>query len=93
MQIRLISARPWEVEADVLAVPITSDEPSDESLAELDRRLGGALGSYRQVGELAGKPWTSALVWGAEMGADWLLGMGVGKAEAFDRVIALRLSA
>jgi len=93
MQIRLISARPWDVEADVLAVPITSDEPSDESLAELDRRLGGALGSYRQVGELAGKPWTSALVWGAEMGADWLLGMGVGKAEAFDRVIALRLGA
>ncbi|MBA3308194.1 MAG: leucyl aminopeptidase [Chloroflexi bacterium] len=93
MQIRLISARPWEVEADVLAVPITCEEPSDEILAELDRRLGGALGSYREVGELAGKPWSSALVRGAEMGADWVLGMGVGKAEDFDRVIALRLGA
>ncbi len=91
MQIRLISARPWEVEADVLALPISSDEPSDEPLAELDRRLEGTLGSYRRVGELAGKPWTSALLRGTEMGADWLLGIGVGKAEEFDRVAALRL--
>ena len=95
MQIRVVSARPWEVEADILAIPVTSDEPSDELLAELDRRLGGAFGSYRQVGELAGKPWSSALVRGgsAEMAADWVLGMGVGKAEDLDRVTALRLGA
>jgi leucyl aminopeptidase len=93
MQIRLVGARPWEVEADVLAVPIMSDEPTDEFSAELDRRLGGMLGSYRAVGELAGKPWSSGLVRGSEMGAGWVLGMGVGTVEDFDRIIALRLGA
>ena len=47
MQIRVVSDQPWSVRADVLAVPITSDEPAEPdapTLVELDRRLDGAIG-------------------------------------------------
>jgi leucyl aminopeptidase len=92
MQVRVIAAQPWEVEADVLAVPLTTEEPDDERLAELDRRLGGSLGSYPRIGELQGKAWQAAMLAGnSESGADWLLGIGVGEGSAFDRVTALRL--
>ncbi len=91
MQTRVITARPWEIEADVVALPITSDEPSDELFAELDRRVAGAFGAYRRVGDLDGKAWRSALVPSdSETGADWLLGMGVGPAAELSRVTAPR---
>lgn len=91
MQIRVITARPWEVEADVLAVPIGMDEPEDELHRELDRRLGGALTSFRKLGELNGKRWSSAVIQGGETAADWLLGMGIGDLAEFDRINCLRL--
>ena len=50
MQTRVVIARPWELETDVLAVPVTKDGTPSELSAELDRRLGSALADLRAVG-------------------------------------------
>jgi leucyl aminopeptidase len=99
MQIRVVTAHPWDVAADVLAIPIMDDAgpQADDAgaidLAELDRRLDGALGEYRRLGELTGKAHASALLRGTGLAADWLVGMGVGSAQEFDRLAALRYGA
>ncbi|MDQ3871761.1 MAG: leucyl aminopeptidase [Chloroflexota bacterium] len=99
MQIRVVTAHPWDVSADVLAVPVADDDgrqahdAAESGLAELDRRLEGALAEYRRVGELTSKPHASALLRATGLGADWLVGMGIGRAEDFDRLAALRLGA
>ncbi len=93
MQIRVVSSEPWEVETDVLALPIVTDESLDEPLAEIDRRLGGDLAEYRRVGELRGRAHDGALLRGTEMGADFVLGMGIGDPAAFDRLAAVRFGA
>jgi leucyl aminopeptidase len=98
VQTRVVTTQPWDVRADVLAVPIVAAEdgtrqPDEEGFAEIDRRLGGLLAEYRRVGELAGKLYGSALLRGTELGADWLLGMGLGKPAGFDRLAAVRFGA
>jgi integrase len=50
MQIRVVNAQPWDVQTDVLAIPMPKDGDPDDSMIELDRRLEGALGDYRTVG-------------------------------------------
>ncbi len=93
MQIRVVTDQPWDVDTEVLAVPVSTDDEMPEPLAELDRRLGGDLTEYRRVGELNGKAHIAALLRGTEMGAGWVLGMGIGERDKFDRVQAVRLGA
>ena len=91
MQTRVVVGQPWDVQADVLALPIPSDDALPAPVAEVDRRLGGAITAYRTIGELRGKPWSSAMLQGRETGSPWILAMGVGEAGAFDRLTAVRL--
>ena len=93
MQVRVATEQPWEIDAEVLAVPLAADGELDGPLAELDRRLGGDLAAYRTIGELNGKAHAGALIRGSEMGAQWVLGMGIGERAKFDRVAAVRLGA
>src|SRR5690348_7185658 len=93
MQTRVLVGQPWDVAADVIAVPLPKDEPLPGVVIEIDRRLGGALTAYRSLGELRGSPWTSTLLQGTDLAASWLLAMGVGDAAGFDRLAALRLGA
>jgi leucyl aminopeptidase len=121
LQVRVAITPPWDVRADVLAVPIvggeerpgqganetrssasrraapqspsTAGQPDEGGLAEIDRRLDGALGDYRRVGELSGKVYGSALLRGNGLAADWVLGMGLGKLAGFDRNAAVRYGA
>ncbi len=93
MQTRVVVGQPWDVTADVLAVPILREGPLPAVVAEVDRRVGSALSAYRTIGELRGKPWTSALLPGGETGSAWVMGMGVGDASSFDRLSAVRLGA
>ncbi len=55
MQTRVVVGQPWDVEADVLALPIPSDASLPAPVVEIDRRLDGALSAYRTVGELQGQ--------------------------------------
>jgi leucyl aminopeptidase len=91
MQTRVVIAHPWEVEADVLAVPVTKDGAPSELGGELDRRLGSVLADLRAVGEQKGSAWSGTLIRGTGTGAGWVLAMGVGATGAFDRVASVRL--
>ena len=91
MQTRVVVGQPWDVEADVLAIPIPSDAALPAPVLEIDRRLDGALSAYRAIGELKGKPWSSAMLPGHDTAAPWIVAMGVGEASAFDRLTAVRL--
>ena len=99
MQIRVATAHPWDVAADVLAIPVADDDgrraegAPEIDLAELDRRLDGAVAEYRRLGELTGKAHVSALMRGTGLAADWVVAMGVGRAQEFDRLAALRFGA
>jgi leucyl aminopeptidase len=96
MQIRVVSDQPWSLPADVLAVPIASEDlvGSDASiLAELDRRLGGAIGEYRRLGEVDPSLFRRVMLRGQEMGAPWVLAVGAGALARFDRLTAYRFAA
>jgi leucyl aminopeptidase len=94
MQVRVVSEQPWDVAADVLAVPIAKGDRDDSALAELDRRLGGALAEFRRIGELPGKAYQGALLRaGSDLGATWVLGMGVGDLAEFGTTEAVRFGA
>jgi len=93
MHISVTDREPWDVEADVLAVAIAADREPDGALAELDRRLEGALGALRTIREQVGEAYSGTLVRGRDMGADFVLAMGIGDLEAFDRLAALRFGA
>ena len=43
MQLRVVTDQPWDVKADVLAIPIVGDLAFDGPLGEIDWRVGGEL--------------------------------------------------
>jgi leucyl aminopeptidase len=93
MQTRVLVGQPWDVAADVLAVPIPRDEQLPATVAAIDGRLEGELTAYRTLGELRGSPWSSVLLRSPGLAAPWTLAMGIGDAAAFDRLAAVRLGA
>jgi len=96
MQIRVVTDQPWEVEADVLALPVVADEPEPADaavLAELDRRLDGALAAYRGFGELDTEAHATALVPGRGLAASWLIAAGMESLARVDRVALVRFAA
>jgi len=93
MHIRVVTSQPWDIEADLLALPIVADHEPDDTATELDRRIEGALAAYRALGEQAGKAHAGTIIRGRETAAPWLLAMGVGDLAAFDRIAALRFGA
>lgn len=93
MQTRVVVAHPWEVEADVLAVPIAKDGEPSALLAALDARLDGILADLRTVGEQRGSAWSGTLVRGRGSAAGWILAMGTGSSESGDPVATVRYGA
>ena len=95
MQIRVVSDQPWSVSADVLAVPILTEdpgEPDSSTLGEIDRHLEGAIGDYRRFGEVDATLFRRVLLRGRDLGASWVLAVGAGTVEAFDALAAYRVS-
>ena len=43
MQLRVVSDQPWNVPADVLALPFAGEPTFEGELGEIDRRAGGEL--------------------------------------------------
>ena len=50
MQLRVVTDQPWDVPADVLAIPIVGEPAFDGPLGEVDRRVGGELQSLVDSG-------------------------------------------
>lgn len=93
MRLNVVFERPWDVRADVLAVPVPSDLELPEVVAEIDRRLGGAIEAMRQLGAIKGTLWEARLIPGRDMGAHFVLAVGIGDGAALDRLGARRLGA
>src|SRR5262245_53252542 len=60
VQLRVVTDQPWDVKADVLAIPIVGDPTFDGTLGEMDRRAGGELRALVQFKEIQGKRYWTA---------------------------------
>jgi hypothetical protein len=93
MQLRIITDQPWQVSADVLAVPIIGEPAFDGELGELNRRSGGELAALATFGELKAKRYHAVLAASGELPAGRLLAVGAGEADTLDRETIQRLGA
>ncbi len=93
MQIRVVTDQPWDVPADLLAVPIVGEPAWDGTLGELDRRTGGELRAQHAFGEVRSKPFATALVANGDLPAGRVLAIGAGEAATIDRRAVVRIGA
>jgi leucyl aminopeptidase len=91
VRIRVVTDQPWDVKADVLAVPVVGEPAFDGPLGELDRRSGGELKGLAEFGELSGKRYNTALAPSGEIAAGRVLVVGAGEADKLDREAVLRV--
>jgi leucyl aminopeptidase len=93
MHLRVVTDQPWDVVADVLAVPVALDPSFEGRLGELDRRSGGELRGLAAFGELTGKRYATALAAGGDLAAGRLLAVGCGPLAELDRETVVRVGA
>ena len=93
MRLNVERRLPWDVTADVLVVTVPTDDDLPEYLAEVDRRLGGTISELRAVGALKGKLWDTQLLPAKDLGARFVLAVGVGDGQSIDNLGAGRLGA
>ena len=91
MRLNVERRHPWDVETDVLALTVPAAEELPEYLAEVDRRLDGAISELRSIGALPSSLWSARLIPARGMGARFVLAIGVGDGSAIDHVGARRL--
>jgi leucyl aminopeptidase len=92
MRLYIEDRLPWDVEADVLAVPVPSDIELPPYLAEVDRRLGGGIEDMRNLGAIKGTLWETRLIPAADLGVRYVLA-GIGDGSRIDRLGARRFGA
>jgi leucyl aminopeptidase len=80
MQLRVVSDQPWEVAADVLAVPYLGEPALEGGLGEIDQRAGGELASLAAFGELKAERFGAALVAPGQIHAGRLMAIAAGPA-------------
>ena len=93
MQIRVVTDQPWDVPADLLAVPIVGDPAWDGALGELDRRTGGELRTQHAFGEVRTTLFAASVVANGELPAGRVLAIGAGEPADLDRRAVVRLGA
>jgi leucyl aminopeptidase len=93
VQLRVVTDQPWDVKADVLAIPIVGEPAFDGPLGEIDRRVGGELRSLAAFKEVSGKRYWTAVVAPGELPAGRLVTVGAGEAEKLDRETVARIGA
>jgi len=91
VQLRVVTDQPWDVKADVLAIPIVGEPAFDGPLGELDRRTGGELKALVAFGELRSKRFTSSIAASGELAADRVLTLSAGDPELLDREVVLHV--
>jgi len=91
MQLRVVGDQPWDVVADVLAVPYVGEPDFDGALAQINQRAGGELATLAAFGELKSDRYGSVLTAAGELRAGRLLAIGVGDASTVSRQVVVRL--
>ncbi len=93
MQLRVVTDQPWDVRADVLAIPVPPEPAFDGALGELDRRSGGELRAQAAFGELVGTRYETTLAAPGDLPVGRLLVVGTGPAAELDRETIVHLGA
>jgi leucyl aminopeptidase len=93
MHLHVVNDMPWDVAADVLAIPVPPGNSLDGPLDEVDRRSGGELSSQAAFGELADKRFSTVLAGSGELRAGRLLAIRTGPAADVDREAVVHLGA
>jgi leucyl aminopeptidase len=91
MQLRVVGDNPWDVPADVLAVPYIGEPRFEGALAEVDGRAGGELAALTAFGELKAERYETVLTSAGELRAGWLLAVAAGDAESITRQVVVRI--
>jgi leucyl aminopeptidase len=91
MRVTVERRLPWDVEADVLAITVPTTGELPEAVAEIDRRLEGAISGLRAARAISGSPWSSRLLPARGLAARFVLVVGVGEGGAPDRLGLRRL--
>ncbi|MEO8272700.1 MAG: M17 family peptidase N-terminal domain-containing protein [Chloroflexota bacterium] len=93
MQVTVVVDQPWDVKADVLAVPILGKPDFSGPLGELDKRSGGELKALAAFGEIPGKRFKTVLASAGETGAGRLVAVSAGDAATLDRETVVKIGA
>jgi leucyl aminopeptidase len=91
MQLRVVSDQPWDVPADVLAVPFAGEPVFEGPLGEIDRRTGGELAALEAFGSIRSDRYGCTLVASGEVKAGRVLAVSAGDADSVSRQVVLRL--
>ena len=93
MQVKVVTDQPWDVKADVLAVPILGEPAFTGPLGELDKRTDGELKSLADFGELKGKRFKTVLAGSGKSTARRLVAVLAGDAAELDRETVVKVGA
>jgi len=91
MQLRVVGDSPWDVAADVIAVPFAGEPAFEGSLAEVDRRMGGELRALAAFGDLRSDRYAAVSCRAGEMRAGRVLAVSAGDPATISRQVVLRL--
>jgi leucyl aminopeptidase len=93
VQVKVVADQPWDVKADVLAVPILGEPAFSGPLGELDKRAGGELKSLADFGELKGKRFKTVLAAAGKANAGRLVAVLAGNPAELDRESVVKVGA
>jgi leucyl aminopeptidase len=93
VQVRVDASQPWDVRADVLAIPVFTKPAIEGALVELDRRVGGEIGSLVAFGDVTGKRYSVSFAPGGELGAGRVMLVGAGDPDRLDVETVVRIGA
>jgi leucyl aminopeptidase len=91
VRLNVVAEQPWDQRVDVLAVAVPNDRQPPAYVTEIDRRLGGAIEAMRTLGAVKGALWEARLIPGRDMGARFVLAVGIADGQKLDRTGARRL--
>src|SRR5262245_14315374 len=93
VRIRVVVDQPWDVKADVLAVPVVGEPDFGGPLGELDKRTGGELRALATFGELRTKRFSLALAAPGDLPVQRVLAVAAGDPATIDREVVHRVGA
>jgi leucyl aminopeptidase len=91
MQLRVVSDQPWNVPADVLAIPFVGEPAFDGLLGELDRKTGGELAALAAFGAIKSDRYGCTVAAPGETRAGRVLAVSAGDAATVTRQVVLRI--
>jgi leucyl aminopeptidase len=91
MQLRVVVDQPWDIAADVLAVPFVGEPVLQGVLGEIDKRASGELAALAAFGELKSERYASVVTAAGQLRAGRLLVIGAGDGETVSRQVVIRL--